>query len=547
MTEQQRAWTINAALDAGDRDVCAALLPPGRAELDYVEFCAQPHVVARKLDCGYFRRDWEGAVVAIRDLVTAGRLDLIARLADEHRPPPEHVEWVEEWCGALADACAHGDLAVFKFLLSHPTGQRVVDEMGRSSALSDWMRFPAEKGNVELMAYLHEQGAAGPFGRALIRAISGGRMDSVQWLLEHFQRTDAIPEYCVMDEAARRGRVDMLQLFHGLDPSDMPGFFVAASPPPLVEVRDGDQEPAEVGIMVDGADRHRKVLQDCELFRQVWVPTDPMDDAAANGQLQAVQWLHKNCTEGCTSAAMDEAAANGFLDVVQWLHVNRTEGCSSDAMDFAAEGGHLEIVQWLHANTTAGCTTAAMDLAAAAGHLKTLKWLASNRSEGCTAQAIERAVSNGHLAAASWLTQRYLALTASGFTPPVSKNKFDVLLYLHANHPEAFTPAFVRGMHQMLNLTRKGQSNDSQIKDWLKQHYPVPDDPEGQRARAQGLAGAIAGNIAQQIAGQLGGAAFQVPRGQPAGQGPARPLTVLDMMMSNIMVAVRHGDDDDMT
>jgi hypothetical protein len=45
---------------------------------------------------------------------------------------------------------------------------------------------------------------------------------------------------------------------------------------------------------------------------------------------------------------MDQAARNGHLKFLKWLHSNRTEGCSTDAMDDAAENGDLEIVKWLH-------------------------------------------------------------------------------------------------------------------------------------------------------------------------------------------------------
>lgn len=40
---------------------------------------------------------------------------------------------------------------------------------------------------------------------------------------------------------------------------------------------------------------------------------------------------------------MDEAAKNGHLDVVIWLHENRQEGCTGGAMDMAGRHGHLEV------------------------------------------------------------------------------------------------------------------------------------------------------------------------------------------------------------
>ncbi|KAE9185134.1 hypothetical protein PF005_g21375 [Phytophthora fragariae] len=386
MTEEVHEWAVKAAMDAGDWDFCRALLPRGRCILDYADFCATPAVVEWKLDCGYFQRDWTGAVVAIHDLASTDHLDLIRRLSDQHDPPPQDLDWMGEWRDALSDACIHGNLDVIKFLVGHPTGQQAVDEMGRGKALANLMRYPAAKGNIEAMQYLLEQGADGPVEKAMVSAISSGQVDAVKWLLERFPRTSEIPEYCFMDEAARRGRVDLLQLFQSLELSGVPGDSTPASPPPLVEAE--EDQPTAIAITVDDADRHRKII------------------------------------------------------------------------------------------------------------------------------------------------------------PNVARNKFDVLLFLHVNYPEAFTPDFVQSVLQP--RTRRPSPNDVQIKDWLKQHYPVPDVPEGQGGRAHGLAGRIAENIAQQIARQLGGDFRMLPGQQGAGQqGPAMPNTALAMVMNNIMVRVEHGDGDE--
>ncbi|KAE9298636.1 hypothetical protein PF008_g23453 [Phytophthora fragariae] len=450
MTEEVHEWAVKAAMDAGDWDFCRALLPRGRCILDYADFCATPAVVEWKLDCGYFQRDWTGAVVAIHDLASTDHLDLIRRLSDQHDPPPQDLDWMGEWRDALSDACIHGNLDVIKFLVGHPTGQQAVDEMGRGKALANLMRYPAAKGNIEAMQYLLEQGADGPVEKAMVSAISSGQVDAVKWLLERFPRTSEIPEYCFMDEAARRGRVDLLQLFQSLELSGVPGDSTPASPPPLVEAE--EDQPTAIAITVDDADRHRKIIPNV----------------------------------------------------------------ARSAMNLAAVGGHVE----------------------------TLEWLASNRSEGCTAHGIELAVSNGHLGVASWLMRRFPELTPARFSAPLSKNKFDVLLFLHVNYPEAFTPDFVQSVLQP--RTRRPSPNDVQIKDWLKQHYPVPDVPEGQGGRAHGLAGRIAENIAQQIARQLGGDFRMLPGQQGAGQqGPAMPNTALAMVMNNIMVRVEHGDGDE--
>lgn len=63
-----------------------------------------------------------------------------------------------------------------------------------------------------------------------------------------------------------------------------------------------------------------------------------MDLAASGGHLKVVQWLHANCTKGCTVNAMDEAAFNGHLQVVRWLNQNRTEDFSYIGINQAVIG-----------------------------------------------------------------------------------------------------------------------------------------------------------------------------------------------------------------
>jgi hypothetical protein len=75
---------------------------------------------------------------------------------------------------------------------------------------------------------------------------------------------------------------------------------------------------------------------------------------------------------------MNEAAGNGHLEMVQWLHFNRTEGCTTSAMNLAVENSHLEVIKWLHFNRPEGCTTIAMTIATRKNHPKIIEWLQAN-------------------------------------------------------------------------------------------------------------------------------------------------------------------------
>ncbi|KAL7748184.1 hypothetical protein RI367_006368 [Sorochytrium milnesiophthora] len=131
--------------------------------------------------------------------------------------------------------------------------------------------------------------------------------------------------------------------------------------------------------------------------------TEAMDRAAKYGDLELVKWLHQNRPEGCTTDAMDQAAERGHLHVVRWLHENRTEGCTTAAMDQAARYGHARVVRFLHAHRSEGCTTDAMDGAAACGDLDLVKWFHANRPEGCTANAMREAARQSHLSVIQFL------------------------------------------------------------------------------------------------------------------------------------------------
>ena len=138
--------------------------------------------------------------------------------------------------------------------------------------------------------------------------------------------------------------------------------------------------------------------------RDLECSTNAMDEAAANGHLKVVQFLHLNRTEGCTVDALDGAIRNGHLDVVRFLLEHRTEGTSPSILDAAAANGHFYVVQYLHSLGTFDCTVGAVDAAASAGHCEVVQFLLSNRDEGCSRdKVVEMALANGHLRTAQHL------------------------------------------------------------------------------------------------------------------------------------------------
>ncbi|POM57886.1 Hypothetical protein PHPALM_37543, partial [Phytophthora palmivora] len=127
-----------------------------------------------------------------------------------------------------------------------------------------------------------------------------------------------------------------------------------------------------------------------------------LNEAARGGKLEVVKWLHEHQCPS-TSAAMEAAAENGYLEVMQWLYANTDVVCTSRALDRAARTGHLGVVKWLHATDTNLYCPAAMNRAAEFGHLHVVKWLHENRPEGCSTEALDCACHLGHLDVAKWL------------------------------------------------------------------------------------------------------------------------------------------------
>eukprot|EP01133_Synstelium_polycarpum_P017751 gene17751-21171_t len=156
---------------------------------------------------------------------------------------------------------------------------------------------------------------------------------------------------------------------------------------------------------IDGAAKmgHLDVVIYLSENRTEGCTTRAIDKAASRGHLDVVKYLSEHRTEGCTENAMDKAAKHNHLNIVEYLHSHRTEGASENAMDYASMNGHLSIVQFLHRSRSEGCTEAAMDLAAANGHMSVVQFLHQSRSEGCTTAAMDDAAMCGDIDMMSWL------------------------------------------------------------------------------------------------------------------------------------------------
>ena len=99
------------------------------------------------------------------------------------------------------------------------------------------------------------------------------------------------------------------------------------------------------------------------------------------GLLSTCNWLNERMGDDFRywSDYLDFAAAEGDLNIVEYMHIYRHEGCSTRAMNYASRNGHLNVVKFLHKNRTEGCTKHAMDCASRNGHLEIVKFLRKKR------------------------------------------------------------------------------------------------------------------------------------------------------------------------
>ncbi|KAG1695063.1 hypothetical protein DVH05_020990 [Phytophthora capsici] len=430
-------------LKIGDIEKAEATLPNRENIFQLVAFCSNPNVIEEAMNRGYYtRREERAAGRALRVLARKGRVDLLQRMVELYPEPPLHAYyWREEWSIAMEEACRSGKLLVLQFLMDHPNGRHICENMRR---VSDLICFAGRNGDLEMLEFI--------YGRVLdarsldmrYAVATGGHVDVLRWYIERFPAAVQHSAERIITTASMYGQLDLLKELHRLD---------VLSRLRTCSSRTNLNEKA--GIW--------------------WPPRcHAMDTAAAHGRLDIVKWLHVHRDEKCSTKAMDVAAANGYLEIVQWFHGNREEGCTTKAMDGAAGNGHVHVAEWLHRNRSEGCTSDAIDQAVQNGHLDAVKWLYKNRLAGGTAKALTDSISRGHVLVASWLHAHFPDLVPVGldFSAPEVSINFEILLFLHFHFPSELTPQVVYQATKIFSNIYFGTTSDAVVVEWLEENYP---------------------------------------------------------------------------
>ncbi|KAK1929397.1 hypothetical protein P3T76_015149 [Phytophthora citrophthora] len=115
------------------------------------------------------------------------------------------------WQEVLKNVCYHGDFAMVRWALGHPMGCPVLKQLKRSCQLYQLLWNAVAGGNsVEVLQILKDSDSVDIYGPVLMEAVAKNDMNSIKWLVDNFPQSEHISDYCVLDEAARRGHLNLL-------------------------------------------------------------------------------------------------------------------------------------------------------------------------------------------------------------------------------------------------------------------------------------------------------------------------------------------------
>ena len=314
------------------------------------------------------------------------------------------------------------------------------------------MNWAAESGHLEMVKWLHYRRSEGCSEHALRNAAGNDHLPVVEWLTTC--RPDDRCSTSAMDWACGKGHLRIVQWLyqHRTEGCSDDAMYLAAGNGHLEVLRFLWEQ-----MGVEEEEKKKKEKEEEEMGKGgvdgcVHCSAYVMDNAAAHGHLDVVQWLHRTVPGvRCTTDAIDRAASNGHLGMVQWLAAHRTEGATCDAMNGAAEHGHLDVVVWLDENGVGkGCTSYAMDRAAENGHLNVVQWLDRVRKATCTKTAMNAACANGHVGVCDYLFKnRREGCSKRGLCDAVGNGRLESVKWLFEHYLTALVLEY-GGLRELL-------------------------------------------------------------------------------------------------
>lgn len=276
---------------------------------------------------------------------------------------------------ALLGAVEGGNLAIAQWLTANglrlgakmpwPTSLKVVHV-----SMAEWLIEETQaSGSLERSEWISS---------AMTSAIRVGNLQTLQLLSAYQPLDQSLP--LPMDEAAQSGQLQIVQWLHEC------GF------------------PCRSTAMdAAAAHGHLDVVQWLHHNRTEGCTVIAGTMAALNGHVNVVRWLHEHRSAPLNTGIMHWAVLHGHLDVVQYVHCHsdRSEWWTGSELQNAAKNGHLTTVKWLHENGLGGDVNA--DVVSANGHLEVVQYLMKHCSAKCTSIGAVFAAQAGHFALVEWL------------------------------------------------------------------------------------------------------------------------------------------------
>ncbi len=133
-----------------------------------------------------------------------------------------------------------------------------------------------------------------------------------------------------------------------------------------------------------------------------------INEAAGNGHLEMVKYLHKKFGLEVDQDGIYWAAGHGHLEMVKYL-VRELGELSSDQIDidWTAENGHLEMVKYLHKEFNLKVGQNGIEWTPGNGHIEMVKYLIKEFGLKVDQRGINWAAGNGHIEMVQYLIKEF--------------------------------------------------------------------------------------------------------------------------------------------
>lgn len=395
---------------------------------------------------------WAWHVSTCANAAKSGHLHILKWLRDStiHE---DVCPWDEYTC---AVASKHGHLHVLEWLKPNTDCTALVCPSDTSI-----IRSAVRSGHFEILKWLyHMKIQLQALGDIYVceLAAKSGHFEILKWLRDPAVHGDKICpwEHKVCEHAAEKGHIEILiwALQNGAPPS--PHMFNNAA--------------------ING---HLHIVQWLHVNRNEYPYRDhytlyvhgnfqeiPISTKVANrGYLHILQWLekHKYIIGGMSYSA---AASGGHLHILEWLNTNNYAP-TGDPSASAARNNNPEIMQWLYGHGIV-ITTDAIETAVMYGNLKVAQWIHNNISITYInkSRLAITAAEHGYLEILQWLLENGCPWTDRISAVALDYRKYHILDWTSVNHP----------LSSGLILQAYGTRSYPSIKYLLGKGVPVPDE-----------------------------------------------------------------------